>query len=238
MYSEVFCKVYDAFGWNYYPEAFGQQLLQWLRENRIAPQAGLDLACGTGVLCRILHAHGLEMMGVDLSEGMIGIARAAGDGVQYHVADMITYRPQKQFDLVTCTGDALNHIAQLGDVEKIIQNVWDCLRPGGWFVFDLLNEREISTEEPFEMDFTDTVRVWFQMTQPARNRVRLTVRVFENGVLQLEEVIRETVHDPADVCQLLHGCGFTVARCADRLLDDGGHGTTWFVAAQKPEETI
>ena len=30
MYSDVFCKVYNEFGWNYYPEAFGEQLLKWL----------------------------------------------------------------------------------------------------------------------------------------------------------------------------------------------------------------
>lgn len=31
MYSDVFCKVYNEFGWNYYPEAFGGQLLLWTR---------------------------------------------------------------------------------------------------------------------------------------------------------------------------------------------------------------
>ena len=25
MYSDVFCKVYNEFGWNYYPEIFGEQ---------------------------------------------------------------------------------------------------------------------------------------------------------------------------------------------------------------------
>ena len=29
MYSDVFCKVYNEFGWTYYPEIFGQQLLLW-----------------------------------------------------------------------------------------------------------------------------------------------------------------------------------------------------------------
>ena len=33
MYSDVFCKVYNEFGWNYYPEAFGQQLLLWREES-------------------------------------------------------------------------------------------------------------------------------------------------------------------------------------------------------------
>ena len=30
MYSEIFSKVYDAFGWNYYPESFAQLLLKWI----------------------------------------------------------------------------------------------------------------------------------------------------------------------------------------------------------------
>ena len=33
--------------------------------------------------------------------------------------------------------------------------------------------------------------------------------------------------------QLLRSCGFTLLRCADRMLDDGGHGTTWFLIARK-----
>ena len=41
-YSDVFCKVYNEFGWNYYPEAFGQQLLQWLAENHLSPETSLD----------------------------------------------------------------------------------------------------------------------------------------------------------------------------------------------------
>ena len=52
MYSDVFCKVYNEFGWNYYPEAFGEQLLQWLKNHHVPVRTALDLACGTGVLCR------------------------------------------------------------------------------------------------------------------------------------------------------------------------------------------
>lgn len=233
MYSDVFCKVYNEFGWNYYPEIFGEQLLLWLDENNITPQTSLDLACGTGVLCRILKAGGIQTRGMDFSSGMIDIARAASPEIPYDVADMITYRPDARFDLVTCTGDALNHIPNLSDVEKIFQNIYAYTAPGGYFIFDILNKNEISTGEPFEMDFSDTTRVWFQMTQPEENKVVLTVRVYENGILQLEETIRETVHDPEIICQLLRRCGFTVLRRADRLRDSAGHGTTWFVIAQK-----
>ena len=60
MYSDVFCKVYNEFGWNYYPEIFGEQLLVWLERRNIKPQNSMDLGCGTGILCEILHKNGIS----------------------------------------------------------------------------------------------------------------------------------------------------------------------------------
>ena len=233
MYSDVFCKVYNEFGWNYYPEIFGEQLLEWLHRHGIQPQTAMDLACGTGVLCEILHRSGIAASGMDFSAGMIEIARAGNPEISYEVADMITYRPDRQFDLVTCTGDALNHIVCLEDIERIFQNVYAYTREGGYFIFDILNEREVSSGEPFEMDFSQQIRVWFQMTRPGEKQVNLKIRVYEDGNLSFEENIRETVHDPAVICNLLRECGFEVLSCADQLLEDGNPGTTWFVIARK-----
>jgi len=233
MYSDVFCKVYNEFGWNYYPEIFGEQLLLWLQQQGVQPKTSMDLACGTGILCEILQGNGIQASGMDFSSGMIEIAQSRNPEIHYDVADMITYRPGKQFDLVTCTGDALNHIAALSDIEKIFENVYAYTSPGGYFIFDILNEREVSASEPFEMDFSDTTRVWFQMTRPGERQVNLKVRVYENGELGFEENIRETIHDVQIICDLLRKCGFEIVRCADRLLDDSNHGTTWFVIARK-----
>ena len=233
MYSDVFCKVYNEFGWNYYPEIFGEQLLKWLERKDLHPKNAMDLACGTGILCGILDNAGINASGMDFSSGMIAIARENTPHIHYDVADMTTYRPDKQFDLVTCTGDAVNHIPQLPDVEKIFQNVYAYLAPGGWFVFDLLNENEVSDSEPFDMDFTETTRVWFQMTRPGEKKVNLQIKVFEDGELAFEENIRETIHDPLAVCNLLQGCGFGDISCSDRLLPENNPGTTWFITARK-----
>ena len=104
---------------------------------------------------------------------------------------------------------------------------------GGYFVFDLLNEREVSASDPFESPFEDNLRVWFQMTRPAENKVTLTIRVYEGDALQLEENIRETIHNPETICHLLTNAGFSSVRCSDRLLEDANPGTTWFIVAQK-----
>ena len=234
MYSDVFCQVYNEFGWNYYPEIFGQQLLVWLERQDFRPRSSLDLGCGTGILCEILHSHGIRAAGMDFSAGMIEIARQGNPDISYEVADMITWCPDTRFDLVTCTGDALNHIRSLADIRRIFENVFRYTSPGGYFIFDILNEGEVSTGEPFETDFSDTTRIWFQMTRPEADQVNLKVRVFENGALRFEENIRETIHDPAVICRLLRQCGFVVQSCADRLLADSNPGTTWFVVARKP----
>lgn len=234
MYSDLFCKIYNEFGWNYFPQAFGEQLLAWIRKNQITVKTSLDLACGTGILCEILHEHGIQTAGMDLSEGMIAIARESNPEIYYEVADMIQYRPERSFDLVTCTGDALNHIIDLRNVEQIFRNVYSYLNEGGYFIFDILNEKEVSSEEPFDLDYSDTTKAQFLITRNPNGIINLRTTVYENGELQFEENITETIHDPGEICRLLQKIGFQVVKCSDQLLEDAtAHGTTWFVIAQK-----
>ena len=75
MYSDLFSRVYDAFGWNYYPEEFAVLLQRWMEKNQIRVQSMLDIGCGTGVLCSRMHAYGVDAQGMDLSEGMIAMAK-------------------------------------------------------------------------------------------------------------------------------------------------------------------
>lgn len=250
MYSDAFCKVYNEFGWNYFPEAFGEELMVWIRQNQAKIQTSLDLACGTGILCEVLHKNGIQAAGMDFSEGMIEIARSSNPAIAYEVADMITYRPDQKFDLVTCTGDALNHIIDLKNVEQIFRNVYAYLSEGGYFIFDILNEKEVSFGEPIDLDFSDTVKAQFMITQDQEGMIRLKTTVFEcveesavkaeettkqNAEEQMteqqasnslkwekkfEEIITETVHDVDKILEMLTGCGFHIQKCGHSLLDE------------------
>ena len=234
MYSDAFCKVYNEFGWNYFPEIFGEQLLEWLEKNQLTVKTSLDLACGTGVLCEILHRHGVEVRGMDFSEGMIQIARERNPEIAYEVADMITYRPEQRFDLVTCTGDALNHIHNPEDVEQIFKNIYGYLEKGGHFIFDILKEEQDSQEEPVDLDFSEEIKAQFRILQDPEGMIHLKTAVFENGEFQFEEHIREVIYSPEAVCEMLERNGFQVLQCADHLLEQMGHqSTTWCIVARK-----
>lgn len=61
---------------------------------RLAPESGervLDIATGTGWTSRRVCAHGATVIGIDISEGMLGAAREiaaeSGLAIDYHVAD-------------------------------------------------------------------------------------------------------------------------------------------------------
>lgn len=236
MYSREFCRVYNEFGWNYFPEIFGEQLLEWLRRNGLAIRTSLDIGCGTGVLCEILHGQGIQACGMDLSEGMIAVARERNPEIEYEVANMVTYRPDRKFDLVTCTGDALNHIIEPEDIRRVFDNIFSYLSPGGHFIFDLLNEDEVPDGEPFDMPYSDSIRARLCVTRKPDGVIELKTSVYENDVLKVEECIHETLHDPELICGMLREVGFEVRQCANRLLEDENPGTTWFIVARKPEK--
>ena len=233
MYSSAFCKIYNEFGWNAYPEVFADRLLQWLQEAQITAKTCMDLACGTGILCRLLQENGIQTSGMDFSRGMIDIARRENPGQRFTVADMVTFRPQERFDLVTCTGDSLNHIMAPEDVAQIFRNVYGYLNEGGWFVFDILREDEATDGEMFELDFGPTTHAQFQIRREG-DLIRLHTRVFENGQMQVDEVITEKVHDMQEICRLLREAGFRQVTLADRLPQSAQRpSTTWYVMAKK-----
>jgi demethylmenaquinone methyltransferase/2-methoxy-6-polyprenyl-1,4-benzoquinol methylase len=85
----------------------------------------LDLACGTGDLCRELDAAGLAPVGVDLSYGMLAAARTDAPLVQGD-ALRLPVRPGV-VDAVTC-GFALRNLVELAPFFAELARV---LRPGG-----------------------------------------------------------------------------------------------------------
>ncbi|CAN5763358.1 bifunctional demethylmenaquinone methyltransferase/2-methoxy-6-polyprenyl-1,4-benzoquinol methylase UbiE [soil metagenome] len=87
--------------------------------------AVLDLACGTGDLCRGLLKAGHRPTGVDLSAGMLAASRTTAPLVQ---ADTLALPvPDGAVDGVTC-GFALRNFSNLGDFFAELARV---VRPGG-----------------------------------------------------------------------------------------------------------
>jgi SAM-dependent methyltransferase len=96
----------------------------------------LDAACGTGVHAVALAKRGYEVVGADLSVGMIERARDNAVDVPrvcFQVAGFGELRPRVSdgFDAVLCLGNSLPHALTPESLAATLDDFAACLRPGG-----------------------------------------------------------------------------------------------------------
>jgi demethylmenaquinone methyltransferase/2-methoxy-6-polyprenyl-1,4-benzoquinol methylase len=97
-----------------------------------APGArALDLACGTGDIAFALAARGARVIGLDITQRMVELARKKGDCPLFLVADMLALPFEDScFDLVT-TGYGIRNVP---DIDTALAEIRRVLRPGGRFL--------------------------------------------------------------------------------------------------------
>lgn len=104
----------------------------------------LDLGCGTGTLILNLKINGFKVSGLDNSETIIEIAREKTkinhQLIDYYLDDMVDFKIDKKFDVMTCYFDTINHLESLSQVHKMMHNVAEHLNPGGLFIFDVFSK--------------------------------------------------------------------------------------------------
>ncbi|HQQ76010.1 MAG TPA: class I SAM-dependent methyltransferase [Thermoanaerobaculia bacterium] len=106
--------------------------------HRLRPRVIVDLACGTGnTAIPWAGARGRTVIGVDVSEAMLRVARRKSRRVRWVRQDLTRLSLDVTADVATCHFDALNHILDAKDVQRIFANTARLLRPGGLFLFDL-----------------------------------------------------------------------------------------------------
>lgn len=102
----------------------------------------LDLGCGTGVLTRMFAQDGFDVIGVDLSEEMLDIAKEAEyasdepGGIIYLCQDMCELELFGTVGAVVSICDCLNYVLELDKIADVFKRVNNYLFPGGLFVFD------------------------------------------------------------------------------------------------------
>ena len=128
------------------PYRFWMDYLQkvWAKHGQ-APSTVLDLACGTGTVSRHLAERGYTPTGVDLSAGMLDVARSRAleanlsiPFVQQDAAELEL--GDARFDAAICFFDSLNYILEAERLQSAFARVCDCLAPGGSFFFDVNTE--------------------------------------------------------------------------------------------------
>ena len=137
---------------HWYDDHVGEEGSEYHREvvlpgvlKLLAPKAGekmLDIACGQGVLARMLFERGVKAVGVDAARELIAIARKRSDpAIEYHVADarelhnIFPDPPDPLFDAAAC----VLAIQNIHPLQGVFSGVARALKPGGRFVIAMMH---------------------------------------------------------------------------------------------------
>lgn len=108
----------------------------------------LDLTCGTGAQVFYLTKLGFSVTGADFSPKLLEIARKkaknANLDLKFIDGDMRTLQVG-QFDAVITIFNAIGHVTK-DDFGKTLTNIYNNLKPGGIYVFDIFNLEAMTPE--------------------------------------------------------------------------------------------
>jgi SAM-dependent methyltransferase len=117
-----------------------------------------DIGTGPGQVARYHHERGVPVCGMDLSLGMVEIARQLNPDISFQQGDMLNLPvPDGSWAGITCFY-ALIHIPRLL-VPRVLAEFWRTLSPGGWLLLAVHGgEGELHADtmlgEPVSIDAT------------------------------------------------------------------------------------
>ena len=119
---------------------FIAELLRLLPGARI-----LDAPCGEGRITRELAAKGYQLVGVDIAEEFLAVARAAAKQrnltMNLELADVRSLSFRSEFDAAICWGNSFGFFDDAGNA-GLLQSLARALRPGGRLVLDASSNAE------------------------------------------------------------------------------------------------
>jgi len=98
----------------------------------------IDIACGQGVLCRLLQGRGVEAAGVDAAAEMVEAARRYGPpSIRYQVGDArdLSFMPPHHFTAAACVLAVQN----INPLQGLCHGVAQLLIDGGRFVMVMMH---------------------------------------------------------------------------------------------------
>lgn len=200
--------------------AAAAELRARLARGGFADGSVVDLAAGTGILSHELAQAGFSVLGVDISEGMLSIARA-GTSTASFSRDSLWSVELRRSVAVTAVGEAFNYAADpSAGIDRLAQRLADVYRvlvPGGLLLFDVAGPGRsggAGARRGF-WSFEDLHLGLEELEDPGGGQLTRIITLFvpERGLhrrCREEHVLR--LYAPDDVERLLRDVGFSVER--------------------------
>lgn len=213
-FYDLIAPIYDGhWGREFFPEALNQFRLRLQRRVR-ANATILDLCCGSGRFAAYLGSAGYRVTGVDSSAELLAEARERAPLACLIRADMSDFCTGRRYDAALCFYNALNHARDEKALRRIFDSVASHVVDGGYFLFDVISETELSSWNGEEYIMSadmlyELTYSYVRSTRTASCRVRVRFRQ-EPGYVEAEAISEQRPIDVPVIRAALRSSGFCV----------------------------
>ena len=188
----------------------------------------IDLGCGSGILAHRVCEAGYSVVGIDVSDAMVALAKTRAPAAEFHVGSFVSAT------LPTCVaaaaiGEVLNYGFDTENGESVrgelFRRVHRALVPGGLWLFDMAGPGRVPPGGPHRAfaegpDWAVLIEITFEPTTGVLTRHIASLRQVGDLCRRDVEVHRLTLVDRADVLASLRTAGFE----AQTISSYGGSG--------------
>lgn len=142
----------------------------------------LELGCGTGSVLRYL-ARKFDATGLDLSRGMLSVAKKRLPHIPLHRQDMTCFKLPMKFDAILCVYDSINHLADFRDWQRVFAGTWQHLNENGVFILDVNTESILKSmaREPARIHKFGRDYIAMKLMDRSHGLANCNIKVFEHA---------------------------------------------------------
>lgn len=224
-----FAGVYDTLTFNVEYEKRAEYICELLKRNGCEKGILLDLACGTGSLSELIAKKGYDMILVDSSPEMLGVARERLPETLVLCQDMTELDLYGTINAAVCSLDGINHLLKPVDVKKAFACVSLFTEKGGVFVFDIntpYKHENVLGNNTFVYEKDDVYLVWQNSYRKKSRTVDINLDIFtkeKSAYIRNSESFSERAYYIDDICKWLGEAGFRVTGVYEDMTFDEPH---------------
>lgn len=234
---DAFSLYYDALTGDVDYKSRTKYLLSLFERFDKKPTLALDLACGTGGFSVELSKAGIEVIGVDISAGMLDRAKKNAEEAEQDILFLCQDAAELELfgtvDGAVCCLDSLNHITDYNDFCRAISRVALFLEKGRLFIFDLNTEfkqREILGDNTFVIDEPPLYCVWSNFYNENIKTTDVVLDFFsedgEGRYIRTAEEFSERVYSQSEITSALKRAGLELVAQFEEMTDNAPTDTT------------
>lgn len=223
----VFSSVYDLLNTSAQYDERAEYVLKLFRKYSSEPTLLLDFACGTGEFSRRFADEGIEVIGVDPSPDMLGVAASKTSDILYLCQDAYSLELYGTVDGAICMLDSINHITDKDEILELFSKVALYLEPEKLFIFDVntvFKHKEVLADNCFSLDEDGVFLSWQNYLRDDGVTVDIDLTFFVEGeggkYIRYDESFSERAYTDEEIKEMLKVSGFEVVAAFSDLTEN------------------